>query len=77
LRVTVAGLEATHNDVPGSLRGPIEEDAFIFNVHVIGLNAGNDKVSGRVSIDPTREKIAGGLVRAPRITHGQANRQFR
>jgi hypothetical protein len=44
---------------------------------VIGLNAGNDKVSGRVSIDPTREKIAGGLVRAPRITHALANRQFR
>ena len=52
------------------------DDASIFDAHVIGLNAGNDKVSGRASIDPSGEKVAGGLVRAPRITHAEASQQL-
>lgn len=52
------------------------DDAFIFNVHVIGINSTNPNVSGRVYIDPMGEKVSGGLVKAPKITHGEANRLY-
>jgi hypothetical protein len=50
--------------------------AFIFNVHVIGINPENTNVAGRVYIDPMGEKVAGGLVKAPKISHSEANRLY-
>ena len=50
--------------------------AFIFNVHVIGINPENTNVAGRVYVDPLGEKVAGGLVKAPKITHSEADRKY-
>jgi hypothetical protein len=50
--------------------------AFIFNVHVIGINPENSNVAGRVYVDPLGEKLSGGLVKAPKITHGEADRKY-
>jgi hypothetical protein len=52
------------------------DTAFIFNVHVIGINPENTNVSGRVYIDPMGEKLSDGLVKAPKITHTEANRLY-
>jgi hypothetical protein len=52
------------------------EHAFIFNIHVNGSDLGNPKNPGRVYIDPLGEKVAGGLVKAPKITYGKANKLY-
>lgn len=52
------------------------DDAFIFNIHVIGINPENTNVSGRVYLDPLGEPVAGGLVKAPKITHTAAARMY-
>lgn len=52
------------------------DDAFLFNVHVIGINPGNANVAGRVYVDPMGEKVAGGLIKAPKITHTEATRLY-
>ena len=52
------------------------DGAFIFNVHVIGINPDNDNVAGRVYVDPAGEKVSGGLIKAPKITHDEANRLY-
>jgi hypothetical protein len=43
---------------------------------VTDYNHDNPKKSGRVYLDPLGEKLAGGLVKAPRITYGEANRRY-
>jgi hypothetical protein len=52
------------------------ETAFIFNVHVLETNPENPKPPGRVYVDPVGEKLAGGLVKAPKISYGQVNRMY-
>ncbi len=52
------------------------ETAFIFNVHVLETNPENPKPPGRVYVDPVGEKLAGGLVKAPKVTYGQVNRMY-
>ena len=52
------------------------ETAFIFNVHVTETNPENPKPPGRVYVDPVGEKLAGGLVKAPKVTYGQVNRMY-
>jgi hypothetical protein len=52
------------------------DDAFLFNVHVIGINPANTNLSGRVYVDPMGEKVGGGLIKAPKITHTEANRLY-
>ncbi len=52
------------------------DDAFLFNVHVIGINPENTNVSGRVYVDPMGEKVSGGLIKAPKITHSEAVRLY-
>ncbi len=51
-------------------------EGFIFNIHVIGYNPDNPKSGGRVYVDPMGEKLEGGLVKAPKITYGVANRKY-
>ncbi|WP_406695183.1 hypothetical protein V5E97_29515 [Singulisphaera sp. Ch08] len=53
-----------------------KEPAFIFNIHVDGYNRENPKKPDRVYVDPMGEKLAGGLIKAPKITYGQANRLY-
>jgi hypothetical protein len=54
----------------------IDASAFIFNIHVLGVNPGSDKVTGRVYIDPQGEKLDDGLIRAPRIARSEARRLY-
>ena len=49
------------------------DHAFIFNVHVTDTNPENPNVAGRVYVDPLGERLAGGLIKAPKISHSQAN----
>ncbi len=48
----------------------------IFNIHVNGSDAGNPKSPGRVYIDPLGEQVAGGLIKAAKITYGKANAMY-
>lgn len=50
--------------------------SFIFNVHVVETNPENPKPPGRVYVDPMGEKLAGGLIKAPKITYGEVNRRY-
>ncbi len=52
------------------------DHAFIFNIHVNGTDPGNPKNPGRVYVDPLGEKVAGGLIKAPKITYGKANKLY-
>ncbi len=52
------------------------DHAFIFNIHVNDTDPGNPKKPGRVYIDPLGEKVSGGLIKAPKITYGKANKLY-
>ena len=52
------------------------ETCFIFNVHVVETNPENTKRPGRVYIDPLGEKLAGGLIKAPKISYGKVNQLY-
>lgn len=49
------------------------ERSFIFNIHVISLNAGP---TGRVYVDPQGEKLSGGRIKARKIDHTEANKLY-
>ncbi len=52
------------------------ESGFLFNVHVVETDSGNRKRPGRVYVDPMGEKLAGGLIKAPKITYGKVNQLY-
>ena len=52
------------------------ETGFIFNVHVVETNPENTKRPGRVYIDPLGEKLASGLIKAPKISYGKVNQLY-
>jgi hypothetical protein len=52
------------------------DHAFIFNIHVNHSDPGNPRSPGRVYVDPLGEKVAGGLIKAPKITYGKANKLY-
>jgi len=54
----------------------LDEPAFIFNIHVFHKEAENDKLTGRVYLDPNGERVAGGMIRAPRITYKEAVEKY-
>ncbi len=49
---------------------------FIFNIHVMGYNPANEKRSSRVYVDPDGEKVAGGLIKAKKITSAEAHKKY-
>lgn len=51
------------------------ESAFIFNIHVLNVNA-DIKRGGRTYVDPFGEKLAHGLIKAKRIGHKEAYDKF-
>jgi hypothetical protein len=51
----------------------LSDEAFIFNIHVMGLHAGR---SQRLYIDPNGEKLPGNRIRAPKIDHARANELY-
>ncbi len=52
------------------------ETGFIFNVHVVETNPENTKRPGRVYVDPMGEKLAGGVIKAPKISYGKVNELY-
>ena len=54
----------------------ITEPAYIFNIHVYHVSPGFGLPTGRVYVDPNGEKLAGGLIRAPRISYQKANQLY-
>ena len=55
-----------------ALTGP----AFVFNVHVLNIRDRKKFGSGRIYVDPTGEKLRGGMIRAPRISRRKAKKLF-
>jgi len=54
----------------------VSETAFIFNVHVVGYDPKIEGNSGRMYLDPDGEKLAGGLIRAPRISSEACHKKY-
>jgi hypothetical protein len=52
------------------------DTGFIFNIHVTDTDPGNPNKPGRVYVDPMGEKLAGGLIKAPKITYGKVNQLY-
>lgn len=52
------------------------DTAFIFNIHVLDVDPEGLKVPNRVYIDPMGEKLAGGLVKAPKISSTKARELY-
>ncbi|MFI5459947.1 MAG: hypothetical protein ACHRXM_31390 [Isosphaerales bacterium] len=52
------------------------ESGFIFNVHVVETNPENSHRPGRIYVDPMGQKLAGGLIKAPKITYGKVNQLY-
>lgn len=52
------------------------DHAFIFNIHVLDTNPENPNVAGRVYVDPMGEKVAGGLIKAPKVSHDTVNQLY-
>jgi hypothetical protein len=50
--------------------------AFIFNVHVIGYDPKIKESSGRLYLDPDGEKLAGGLVKAPKMSSADCHKKY-
>ena len=50
--------------------------SFIFNFHVLGLKNDKKLRTGRVYLDPKGEKMAGGLIRARRISYKEAYKLY-
>lgn len=53
-----------------------DEPAFILNIHMLGVNPGSKLTTGRVYVDPNGEKLSGGLIRARRVDHEEANKLY-
>jgi hypothetical protein len=52
------------------------ETGFIFNIHVMGYNPDNPKNSSRVYVDPDGEKVAGGLIKARKISSAECHKKY-
>ena len=54
----------------------ISDTAFIFNVHVIGYDPTIKDNSGRLYLDVEGEKLAGGLVKAPKMSSAECHKKY-
>jgi len=52
------------------------ETGYIFNAHVIGYDPTIKESSSRLYLDPEGEKLAGGLIKAPKMTSGECHKKF-
>jgi hypothetical protein len=50
--------------------------AYIFNVHVIGYDKAIKETSGRLYLDADGEKLAGGLVKAAKMTSAECHKKY-
>lgn len=53
-----------------------EEACFIFNVHVIGYDKTIKEASGRLYLDVEGEKLAGGTIKAPKMTSAECHKKY-
>ncbi len=54
----------------------LDEPAYIFNIHVLKIRPGSRLPTGRVYLDPNGEKLAGGVIRAPKIGYREAHQRY-
>ena len=52
------------------------DGSYIFNVHVIGYDPKIKDAGGRMYLDPAGEKVAGGLVRAPKMSSADCHKKY-
>ncbi len=52
------------------------EAGYVFNIHVMGYNKENPKVSSRVYVDPEGEKVSGGLIIAKKMTSSECHKKY-
>lgn len=52
------------------------DSGYIFNAHVIGYDPKITEPSGRLYLDPEGEKLAGGLIKAPKMTSGECHKKY-
>jgi hypothetical protein len=54
----------------------LSDDAFVFNIHVMGVSPGKKEPSARVYIDPNGEKLENGRIKARLIDHEEADKLY-
>lgn len=54
----------------------VSPEAYIFNVHVIGYDPGIRDAGGRLYLDPDGERVAGGLVKAKKLSSADCHRKY-
>lgn len=54
----------------------LDDQSFIFNIHILGVDPSSEARTGRVYVDPNGKQIAGGLIRAPRISSKQSHERY-
>lgn len=52
------------------------DTGYIFNAHVIGYDKAITESSGRLYLDPAGEQLAGGLIKAPKMTSGACHKKY-
>jgi hypothetical protein len=52
------------------------DSGYIFNAHVIGYDAKNTEPSGRLYVDPEGEKLAGGLIKAAKMSSKDCHKKY-
>jgi hypothetical protein len=52
------------------------DGAFIFNVHVTDYDKTIKEASGRLYLDPDGEKLAGGTIKAPKLTSAECHKKY-
>jgi hypothetical protein len=52
------------------------ETGFIFNIHIMGYNPETKRPTGRVYVDPDGEKVAGGLIKAMKISSAECHKKY-
>jgi hypothetical protein len=52
------------------------ETGFIFNIHIMGYNPEAKRPTGRVYVDPDGEKVAGGLIKALKISSAECHKKY-
>ncbi|MDX1948017.1 MAG: hypothetical protein SFU86_21640 [Pirellulaceae bacterium] len=76
-RAFAAGEHSTVSDFKDNVHWftATSEQAFIFNIHVMGVDLAK-KNTGRVYLDPNGEQLAGGKIRARRISSGEVYKLY-
>lgn len=54
----------------------VSDQAFIFNIHILGVDVANAEPTGRLYLDPAGEKLSDGLIRARRLDHDEAHQLY-